>query len=82
MGRGLVAQLVVYGGTAQSATVDGLMVSTIYDHDKNPSTPPIDPYLFDLVDSGFKVAELGYWTRVPRPPTSVQMGSFLRWCLI
>ncbi len=50
--QGWQAIAVVEGGTAKSATLNGVVVSTIYDEDpdRNPETPPIhhDPYLQDL----------------------------------
>jgi hypothetical protein len=46
------------GGTITSIQVDGIHVSTIYDHDGNPATPPLDPFDFDLAGSRVKVAQL------------------------
>jgi hypothetical protein len=46
------------GGRITAITVDGLHVSTIFDHDGNPATPPLDPYEFDLAGAAFKSSGL------------------------
>jgi hypothetical protein len=34
----------------------GVVVQTVFDHDGDPGTPALDPYPFDLGESGFKTA--------------------------
>ena len=43
----------------ESLTLEGVRVSTIFDHDGIPATPPLDPYPLDLKNSQFKVLERG-----------------------
>src|SRR5262245_8821762 len=38
----------------------GHRVSTVFDHDEDPLTPPLDPYELDLYNAGFKVPHQGF----------------------
>jgi hypothetical protein len=51
--QGWVLVLRVDGGKIRAVSDDELEVSTIFDPDEDPSTPPIDPYDFPLSKSGF-----------------------------
>ena len=46
------------GGRIKALTVNGVMVSTIYDDDGLPETPPKNPYSFDLANADFKSSQL------------------------
>lgn len=39
----------------ESTSFQGLHVPTIYDHDGDPGTPPIDPHDLQLADAGFRI---------------------------
>ncbi len=46
------------GGTIKAISVDGLQVLTIYDDDVNDTTPPVNPFLFQLSNSSYKDSQL------------------------
>jgi hypothetical protein len=46
--QGWSVNLAVEGGDFKGISVKGLQVSTIFDHDEDSLTPPLDPYLLDL----------------------------------
>src|SRR5262247_4042593 len=50
------------GGVVRSVSLDGITVETIYDHDGDPQTPPLDPFSFDLTK-----AALVEWESAGRP---------------
>jgi len=54
--QGWLVAVQVEGGVFREISLAGLEVSTIFDHDGDPSTPPVEPYLQDLEEAGFAVA--------------------------
>jgi len=48
----------IQGGEIKAIEIQGLLVSTVFDHDGDPSTPPLDPYLLDLGSAPSRDAEL------------------------
>jgi hypothetical protein len=48
----------ITGGEIKAIEIKGLLVSTVFDHDGDPSTPPLDPYLLDLGTAPSRDAEL------------------------
>src|SRR6185503_2305260 len=48
----------ISGGEIRAIEVKGLLVPTVFDHDGDRSTPPLDPYLLDLGTAPSRDAEL------------------------
>ena len=51
--QGWVLIVRLEGAEIQKASVDGLEVETLFDHDGDPETPLIDPHVMPLRDAGF-----------------------------
>jgi hypothetical protein len=50
--------LTAEGGTIKAIALKGVQVSTIFDGDADPITPPLDPSLLDLASASFGTAQL------------------------
>jgi hypothetical protein len=50
--------LAALGGTIQSIGLGGLVVSTIFDDDGKPETPPQDPHLLNLLNAYYAVSQV------------------------
>jgi len=67
--------IVFEGASYKGASLHGIVVSTVYDDDRNSSTPPLDPYPRDLKNADFHVISPGYTSQVQvRPPGEVPVG--------
>jgi hypothetical protein len=65
--QGWLLLIRVDGGEIQKASVDGLEVDTLFDHDGDPATPLLDPHRLQLRDAGFNKHIL--YTSVPEDGT-------------
>ncbi len=48
----------ISGGAIKAIDLGGLLISTVFDHDGDPATPPLDPYYLDLETARPRDAEL------------------------
>ncbi|MBI4602519.1 MAG: hypothetical protein HY721_11220, partial [Planctomycetes bacterium] len=55
------------GGEVKGFSFDGIAVSTVFDHDGDPSTPDLDPYELDLGSAAHTGVNEWYPTCVPLP---------------
>jgi hypothetical protein len=55
--QGWAVSIAVEGAEVRSITLDGIHLSTIFDQDQDPLTPPLNPFDLDLRDAGFRIAQ-------------------------
>lgn len=62
------ASIAVEGGTVDSAGFQDIQLSTIFDHDQDPETPPLNPFALELADADFRVVSKATGTDPESPP--------------
>jgi hypothetical protein len=63
----------ISGGRIKAIDLGGLRVSTVFDHDGDPATPPLDPYYLDLGTARPRDAELAAFHSDPSRIGAISM---------